>query len=337
MTSASTVPADQTTTSGLREDPDWFRTAVFYEVLVRAFADSTGSGNGDFVGLIDKLDYLHWLGVDCLWIPPFYASPLRDGGYDIADYRSVLPEFGTIEDFRELVAQAHARGIRIITDFVMNHTSDAHPWFQASRSDPDGPYGDYYVWSDTDTKYAGTRIIFVDTESSNWSFDVVRRQHERGTIGRGRLQQLRGDLPAGARPVFDDDVLPEALGEMRRQQPRERVGGSARRERDDEPDRGLEGLGGNARRQAGGREGRGEGVPVPVRIRPRCIPASVRPAISHHAHHRRIRVRAPQTRRQRACAARARRHRSRHRAKHTPAFRQIIRTAHGGADRPAFC
>ncbi len=177
MTSASTVPADQTTTSGLREDPDWFRTAVFYEVLVRAFADSTGSGNGDFVGLIDKLDYLHWLGVDCLWIPPFYASPLRDGGYDIADYRSVLPEFGTIEDFRELVAQAHARGIRIITDFVMNHTSDAHPWFQASRSDPDGPYGDYYVWSDTDTKYAGTRIIFVDTESSNWSFDVVRRQH----------------------------------------------------------------------------------------------------------------------------------------------------------------
>jgi maltose alpha-D-glucosyltransferase/alpha-amylase len=177
VTSASTVPADQTTTSGLREDPDWFRTAVFYEVLVRAFADSTGSGNGDFVGLIDKLDYLHWLGVDCLWIPPFYASPLRDGGYDIADYRSVLPEFGTIEDFRELVAQAHARGIRIITDFVMNHTSDAHPWFQASRSDPDGPYGDYYVWSDTDTKYAGTRIIFVDTESSNWSFDVVRRQH----------------------------------------------------------------------------------------------------------------------------------------------------------------
>lgn len=161
---------------GLRDDPDWFRTAVFYEVLVRAFADSTGSGTGDFTGLIGKLDYLQWLGVDCLWIPPFYASPLRDGGYDIADYRAVLPEFGTVQDFRELVAQAHARGIRIITDFVMNHTSDAHPWFQASRTDPTGPYGDFYVWSDTDTRYAGTRIIFVDTEASNWTFDPVRGQ-----------------------------------------------------------------------------------------------------------------------------------------------------------------
>ena len=162
---------------GLTVDPQWFRTAVFYEVLVRAFADSTGSGSGDFRGLIGKLDYLQWLGVDCIWVPPFYASPLRDGGYDIADYRSVLPEFGSVADFRDLLSEAHARGIRVITDFVMNHTSDAHPWFQASRSDPDGPYGDYYVWSDTDTKYAGTRIIFVDTESSNWSFDVVRRQH----------------------------------------------------------------------------------------------------------------------------------------------------------------
>jgi len=162
---------------GLREDPDWFRTAVFYEVLVRAFADSTGSGSGDFTGLIGKLDYLQWLGVDCLWIPPFYASPLRDGGYDIADYREVLPEFGTIEDFRLLLHEAHTRGIRIITDFVMNHTSDQHPWFQASRSDPHGPYGDYYVWSDTDTKYAGTRIIFIDTEASNWSFDPVRKEY----------------------------------------------------------------------------------------------------------------------------------------------------------------
>ena len=160
----------------MTDDPGWFRTAVFYEVLVRAFADSTGSGAGDFVGLTGKLDYLQWLGVDCLWIPPFYASPLRDGGYDVADYRAVLPEFGTVDDFHALLAAAHARGIRVITDIVMNHTSDAHPWFQASRTDPDGPYGDYYVWSGTDTRYAGTRIIFVDTETSNWTFDPVRGQ-----------------------------------------------------------------------------------------------------------------------------------------------------------------
>lgn len=161
---------------GLRNDPEWYKTAVFYEVLVRAFSDTTGSGTGDFQGVISKLDYLQWLGVDCLWLPPFYASPLRDGGYDIADYTAVLPEFGTIEDFRQLVAEAHARGIRIITDFVMNHTSDQHPWFQASRSDPSGPYGDFYVWSDTDERYQDARIIFVDTEESNWAFDPVRRQ-----------------------------------------------------------------------------------------------------------------------------------------------------------------
>ncbi|QFG67852.1 maltose alpha-D-glucosyltransferase [Ornithinimicrobium pratense] len=161
---------------GLKHDPDWFRKAVFYEVLVRAFDDSDGSGSGDFTGLINRLDYLQWLGVDCLWIPPFYASPLRDGGYDVADYTAVLPEFGTLPDFRELISQAHERGIRIITDLVMNHTSDQHAWFQASRSDPEGPYGHFYVWSDTDEKYADARIIFVDTETSNWTFDPVRRQ-----------------------------------------------------------------------------------------------------------------------------------------------------------------
>ncbi|RYG77928.1 maltose alpha-D-glucosyltransferase [Yimella sp. RIT 621] len=161
---------------GLKHDPQWFRKAVFYEVLVRGFGDSTGSGSGDFTGLLNRLDYLQWLGVDCLWLPPFYASPLRDGGYDIADYKAILPEFGTLPEFTELVSQAHARGIRIITDFVMNHTSDQHPWFQASRSDPEGPYGDYYVWADTDDKYTEARIIFVDTEVSNWTFDPVRRQ-----------------------------------------------------------------------------------------------------------------------------------------------------------------
>ena len=161
---------------GLKHDPHWFRTAVFYEVLVRAFADSKGSGAGDFTGLVQRLDYLQWLGIDCLWLPPFYASPLRDGGYDISDYTAVLPEFGTLPEFTELVSQAHARGIRIVTDLVMNHTSDQHPWFQASRADPEGPYGDFYVWSDNDEKYADARIIFVDTEVSNWTFDPIRRQ-----------------------------------------------------------------------------------------------------------------------------------------------------------------
>ncbi len=158
-------------------DPHWYKRAVFYEVLVRSFNDSNGDGNGDLRGLIEKLDYLQWLGVDCLWLPPFFASPLRDGGYDVADYTDVLPEFGTIEDFVEFVDAAHARGMRVIIDFVMNHTSDQHPWFQASRNDPDGPFGDFYVWADNDEAYADARIIFVDTESSNWTFDPVRKQY----------------------------------------------------------------------------------------------------------------------------------------------------------------
>jgi len=157
-------------------NPDWFKGAVFYEVLVRAFTDSNGDGTGDLRGLASRLDYLEWLGIDCLWLPPFYASPLRDGGYDISDFRAVLPEFGNIEDFVYLLDEAHRRGIRVITDLVLNHTSDAHPWFQQSRMDPDGPYGDYYVWSDDDSRYADARIIFVDTETSNWTYDPVRGQ-----------------------------------------------------------------------------------------------------------------------------------------------------------------
>ncbi|WP_433204944.1 maltose alpha-D-glucosyltransferase [Dactylosporangium sp. CS-047395] len=157
-------------------DEGWFQRAVFYEVLVRAFADSNADGSGDLKGLIGQLDYLQWLGVDCLWLPPFYDSPLRDGGYDIRDFYKVLPEFGTVEDFVDLLDAAHKRGIRVITDLVMNHTSDSHQWFQESRRDPDGPYGDYYVWSDTDKAYSDARIIFVDTEESNWTFDPVRRQ-----------------------------------------------------------------------------------------------------------------------------------------------------------------
>ncbi|WP_344892811.1 alpha-amylase family glycosyl hydrolase, partial [Actinomadura meridiana] len=138
-------------------DPHWFKTAVFYEVSVRGYADSNNDGYGDLRGLISKLDHLQWLGIDCLWLLPIYQSPLRDGGYDIADFTRVLPDFGELGDFVELIDQAHARGIRVIADLVMNHTSDQHPWFQASRTDPDGPYGDFYMWDDTDTKYPDAR------------------------------------------------------------------------------------------------------------------------------------------------------------------------------------
>ncbi|MBJ8346553.1 maltose alpha-D-glucosyltransferase [Antrihabitans sp. YC2-6] len=161
----------------LQVEPDWYKTAVFYEVLVRSFSDHSNDGTGDLKGLTDKLDYLAWLGVDCLWLPPFCDSPLRDGGYDVRDFRTVLPAYGTVDDFVELVEQAHRRGIRVITDLVMNHTSDTHAWFQESRSDPDGPYGDYYVWADDDTGYPDARIIFVDTETSNWTWDPVRGQY----------------------------------------------------------------------------------------------------------------------------------------------------------------
>ncbi len=157
-------------------DPLWFKRAVFYEVLIRGFADSNGDGTGDIQGLIGKLDYLQWLGIDCIWLLPIYQSPLRDNGYDISDFVTVLPEFGDLGDFIELVDAAHSRGMRIIADLVMNHSSDQHPWFQASRADPDGPFGDYYVWSDTDDRWTEARIIFVDTEKSNWTWDPVRQQ-----------------------------------------------------------------------------------------------------------------------------------------------------------------
>ena len=161
---------------GLEHDPQWYRRAVFYEVMVRSFADTNSDGIGDIPGLISKLDYLEWLGVDALWLPPFYSSPLRDGGYDVANFMTVLPEFGTIDDFQELVSQAHGRNMRIVMDLPLNHTSDQHHWFQESRSNPSGPYGDYYVWSDTDEIRQHIRIIFSDTEDSNWAFDSERRQ-----------------------------------------------------------------------------------------------------------------------------------------------------------------
>ena len=156
----------------LPHDPLWYKSTVFYEVLTRGFFDSNNDGSGDFQGLIEKLDYLQWLGVDCLWLVPFYDSPLRDGGYDISDYYAVLPDFGTVDDVAELLEAAHTRGIRVIADMVMNHTSDQHSWFQEARQ-PGSPKRDWYVWSDTDERYAEARIIFVDTEKSNWTWDPV--------------------------------------------------------------------------------------------------------------------------------------------------------------------
>ncbi len=153
-------------------DDLWYKDAVFYELHVKAFYDSNGDGTGDFRGLTEKLDYLQDLGIDCLWILPFYPSPLRDDGYDISDFYGVHPSYGTLHDFRAFLKAAHHRGIRVITDLVMNHTSDQHPWFQESRKSPESRYRNYYVWSQTYQKYADARIIFTDTERSNWSWDM---------------------------------------------------------------------------------------------------------------------------------------------------------------------
>ena len=154
----------------------WFQKAVFYEVLVRGFFDSNNDGTGDIRGITERLDHIQWLGADCLWLLPFYQSPLRDGGYDISDFYSILPEYGDLADVVTLIEECHRRDLRIIADLVMNHTSDAHPWFQESRQDRTNPKADWYVWSDEDTRYPDARIIFVDTERSNWSWDPVREQ-----------------------------------------------------------------------------------------------------------------------------------------------------------------
>src|SRR5688572_1190126 len=150
---------------------DWYKDAIFYEVYVRGFYDSNADGVGDFRGLTAKLDYIQWLGVTCIWLLPFYESPLRDGGYDISDYYAVLPEYGTIADFQQFLSSAHDKGIRVIADLVINHTSDRHPWFQDARSSPRSHKRDWYVWSDSDQKYSEARIIFSDTERSNWTWD----------------------------------------------------------------------------------------------------------------------------------------------------------------------
>jgi maltose alpha-D-glucosyltransferase/alpha-amylase len=157
-------------------DVRWYQRAVFYEVAVRGFFDSDGDGFGDFTGLTRKLDYLQWLGIDCLWLLPFYQSPLKDGGYDISDFVTVLPESGTVDDVAVFLDESHRRGIRVIADMVVNHTSDLHPWFQESRQDRTNPKADWYVWGDDSERWGEARVIFVDSEPSNWTWDPQREQ-----------------------------------------------------------------------------------------------------------------------------------------------------------------
>ncbi|MBI5668972.1 MAG: maltose alpha-D-glucosyltransferase [Chloroflexi bacterium] len=155
----------------------WYINAVFYQLYLRAFNDSDNDGHGDFTGLRQRLDYLEWLGVDCVWIMPMYRSPLRDDGYDISSFYGIHPTYGVLEDFQMTVEEMHRRGLRVIVDMVVNHTSDQHPWFQEARRSKDSPMRDFYVWSDTDEKYREARIIFLDTEPSNWTFDPLTGQY----------------------------------------------------------------------------------------------------------------------------------------------------------------
>lgn len=155
----------------MTKNQQWYKNAIFYQVYPRSFMDSNGDGYGDFQGIISRLDYIRDLGVDCIWLQPTYPSPLRDDGYDISDYTGVYEPFGTIADFKRLVAEVHRRGMYLISDLVINHCSSDHPWFQAARNDPSSKYYDYFVWSDDPNKYPEARIIFVDSQKSNWTFD----------------------------------------------------------------------------------------------------------------------------------------------------------------------
>jgi len=161
----------------LSRDDLWWKDAVFYEVPVKSFYDGSGNGMGDFRGMAEKLDHINDLGVDCIWLLPMYPSPGYDDGYDISDFMTVHPDYGTIDDFKDFLDIAHSKGLRVVADLVMNHTSDQHPWFQEARSNPDSPKRDYYVWSDDPTQYSGARIIFTDTEVSNWTYDQVAGKH----------------------------------------------------------------------------------------------------------------------------------------------------------------
>jgi maltose alpha-D-glucosyltransferase / alpha-amylase len=161
----------------LNQNALWYKDAIIYQVHVRTFHDSNGDGVGDFQGLEQKLSYLQELGISAVWLMPFFPSPLRDDGYDISDYNSIHASYGTLEDFRNFLNSAHDRGIRVIIEMVLNHTSDQHPWFQESRSSKDNPRRDWYVWSDTNTHYQGARIIFLDTEKSNWEWDPISKSY----------------------------------------------------------------------------------------------------------------------------------------------------------------
>ncbi|NIW39114.1 MAG: maltose alpha-D-glucosyltransferase, partial [candidate division Zixibacteria bacterium] len=156
---------------------NWYKDAIFYEVYIRAYHDSNGDGNGDIQGLIQKIDHIKDLGVDCIWVLPHYPSPLKDDGYDISDHYGVHEDYGSLEDFKTLVKVVHEKGLKIIVDLVMNHTSDQHEWFKQARKSKDSPYRDYYVWSDTDELYKEARIIFLDTEDSNWTWDEESQQY----------------------------------------------------------------------------------------------------------------------------------------------------------------
>lgn len=198
--------SDRVSAALLNADPLWYKDAVIYQLHIKSFYDANGDGVGDFAGLHAKLDYLVNLGVDTIWLLPFYPSPRRDDGYDIADYRNVHPDYGTLAEAKRFVAAAHARGLRVITELVINHTSDQHPWFQRARkAKPGSAARNYYVWSDNDQAYAGTRIIFCDTEKSNWSWDA-----EAGAYFWHRFYSHQPDLN------FDNpQVLNEVLSVMR--------------------------------------------------------------------------------------------------------------------------
>ena len=191
----------------IESDPQWYRDAIIYELHVKAFFDSNQDGVGDFPGLIQKLDYLQGLGITCLWILPFYPSPLRDDGYDISNYSRVNKLYGVRKDFKKFVREAHDRNIRVITELVINHTSDQHPWFQRSRNAPIGhPDRELYVWTDDPTKYKGTRIIFTDSEPSNWTWDPRRQAVLLAPV---LLPSARPELRQPARPEsrFQDHAV----------------------------------------------------------------------------------------------------------------------------------
>src|SRR5712675_1494865 len=172
------IPTSETQDVAKPASSNWFKGAIIYQLHIKTFCDANNDGIGDFQGLLSKLDYLRNLGVTVIWLLPFYPSPLRDDGYDIADYYSVNPSYGTVEEFRSFLDEAHQRGLRVITELVLNHTSDQNAWFQKARRAPAGsPERDFYVWSDDPKKYREARIIFKDFETSNWTWDSVAKSY----------------------------------------------------------------------------------------------------------------------------------------------------------------